>query len=70
MKAWITKFTGEYFETKDNILITEAIAVPTPLKPSLKTEEEIKIQKEMYRLLRELAIKNLKPTPTPIPIEP
>lgn len=73
MKAWVTKFTGEYSETEDNITYAPAIAIEVKPKPSLGADTETKIQKEMYKLLRAQAIKSLgivAPTPDPIPIEP
>ena len=73
MKTWITNFTGEYFETDDNCSCSPAIATQTKPKPSTEADQEIKIQKEMTRLVREQAIKNLGLTPEPIeptPIKP
>ena len=73
MKAWIINFTGEYYETKDNYSYSPSIATRVKPRPSLEADREIKIQKEITRLLREQAIKNLGLTPEPIeptPIEP
>jgi len=67
MKGWVTNFTGEYFETKDSCSYSPAIAIQVKPKPSTQAEREIKIQKEMRRLVREQAIKNLGLTPEPIP---
>jgi len=66
MKAWITNLTGEYFETKDNSSFSPAIATQIKPKPSTEADQEIKIQKEMNRLLREQAVKNLGLKPEPI----
>ncbi len=68
MKAWVTNFLGEYFETDDNCSYSDSIAVAVPQMPSNEAKEEMKIQKEMSRLLREQAIKNLGLKPEPIPI--
>lgn len=67
MKAWVSNFTGEYFETEDNCLYSEAIAIEVQTMPSDEAKEEMKIQKEMRKILRKMAIDALKPTPTPIP---
>lgn len=66
MKAWVANFTGEYFETEDNILYSDSIATEVPKMPSEEAKTEIKIQKEMRKILRKMAIDALKPTPTPI----
>ena len=66
MKAWIANFTGEYFETQDNCTCPPSIATPVKRKPSTEADQEIKIQKEMNRLLSEQATKNLGLTPEPI----
>jgi hypothetical protein len=68
MKAWVGNFTGDYFQTDDNCSCSPAIATPVKPKPSLDANREIKIQKEITRLLREQAIKNLGLTPEPIPL--
>lgn len=65
MKAWVTIFTGEYFETGDQLTYSQPIATQVKPKPSTEADNEIKIQKEMTRLLREQAIKNLKLDPDP-----
>ena len=73
MKAWVTKFTGEYFETNDNCSYSPSIATHVKPHPSPEADREIRVQKEMTRLLREQAIKNLHLDPEPIeptPIEP
>lgn len=66
MKAWITKFTGQYFETSDNSLCSPATATEIKSKAPADADQEAKIQKEMTRLLREQAIKNLGLQPEPI----
>lgn len=66
MRAWVIKLTDNYFETEDDCGYSANIAIEVPPKPSIRAEEEIKIQKEMTNLLREQAIKNLKLTPIPI----
>jgi len=66
LKAWITPFTGEYFETDNNCSYSPATATQVKPKPSPEADQEIKIQKEMNRLLREQAIKNLGLKPEPI----
>jgi len=68
MKAWITNFTGQYFETEDSCSCSPEIATHIKPKPSTEADREIKIQKEMSRLLREQAIKNLGLTPEPMPL--
>ena len=68
MRGWVKKFTGEYLETQNNVSFDGLIAVEVPLMPSPAARREIKIQKEMNRLLREQAIKNLGLTPEPIPL--
>lgn len=73
MKAWVLNLIGDYFETKEQASYSPAIATQVKPKPSPEADREIKIQKEMNRLLREQAIKNLGLTPDPIeptPIEP
>jgi len=69
MKAWVTNLTGEYFQTDDKFSCSPAIATQVKPKPSPEADTEIKIQKEMNRLLREQAIKNLGLKPEPIIIE-
>ena len=65
MKAWVIKFTGEYFETEDNRNYSAAIATSVPPLPSEEAKEEMNIQKEMYKILRKMAVDALKPTPIP-----
>ena len=65
MKAWVTNFTGEYFETEDNYSYSEGIATEVPPMPSEEAKTEMKIQKEMRKILRKLAIDSLHPTPIP-----
>ena len=52
MKAWVTKFTGEYFETTDNVIYFPSVAKEVDLLPSKTADDEIKIQKEIDRFLR------------------
>lgn len=66
MKGWVANFTGEYFETENNCSYSDSIAIPVPLMPSDEAKDEMKIQKEMRKILRKMAIDALKPTPTPI----
>ncbi len=59
MKGWVTNFTGEYFETENNCNYSPGIATQVKPKPSTEADQEIKIQKEMSKSLREQAMKNL-----------
>lgn len=60
MKAWVTSFTGEYFETEDNVLYSNSIATEVPPMPSEEAKDEMKVQKEMRKLLRKQAMDSLK----------
>ena len=66
MKAWVAHFTGEYFEMEDNCFCSEVIAVGVPPMPSEEAKDEMKIQKEMRKILRKMAIDALHVAPTPI----
>jgi hypothetical protein len=60
MKGWVTNFTGEYFESEDNISYSETIATPVPPMPSDEAKDEMNIQKEMRKILRKMAMDALK----------
>jgi len=61
MRAWIENVTGDYFETDNNLTYSRSIATETKPRPSNEAEDEIAIQKEISRLTREQAIKQLQP---------
>ncbi len=65
MKAWVTHLQGEYFETEDNVSISDTTATQVLPRPSQEAAEEQKIQKEMRKILRKMAIDALKQPPTP-----
>lgn len=63
MKGWVTNFIGDYFETNDNVLYSPSVATEVPPMPSDEAKEEMKIQKEMAKILRKMAVDSLHPKP-------
>ena len=59
MKTWINRLSGEKFEMDDRINISSSIAIEIKSPSSKKIDDEVKIQQEIDRLIRDQAIKNL-----------
>jgi len=59
MKAWVTPFTGEYFETQDNVNISRSNGIPVEPLPNGDTEKEIKLQQVINEVIRKLGLEQM-----------
>jgi hypothetical protein len=60
MRAWIENFTGEYFESPDNVVYSASFAIEVKPRPSKEADDEIKIQQTRSKVLRELALERIE----------